>query len=563
MTSGSELLRRALGDLGVQHVFGVPGTQNVGFFEVLRQARIRTVVATNELAAGFMANGYARTSGRVGIVSAIPGPGFTWAMTAIAEARHDSVPLVLITGAPEGARPFSLQVLDQEAMIGPVVKGVFRATVPGELATILHRAHALALEGEPGPVAVELPDRLLGGAVHSPDPVLAQSPGPIQPDTVQWNELLEMLQRSTRPLLMAGQGCASAAAELLSLAERLGAPVATSISGRGVIPETHALALAAEPSGPGIEALNAMARRADLILVLGWKLSHNGSGGFQLKLPPERMVHVDRAPGVLNANYPARLAMRADVPTLLGRLAGLQLGPSAWTAAEIEACRAAAAPDPAAVEPVVNGVEPPTAARFFAELRAALPADGILALDSGQHQMLARRHFRVHAPRGFLLPTDFQSMGFGIPAAIGAAVADPGRRVVALVGDGGFAMSGLELATAVREKVPLTVVVFVDESLGLIRLQQYREFGYEFGTRLERLDLAAFAQAVGASYLPLRGNAGMVLRDAIRPEGVAIVEVALGDSAALLKLRAAGVAREAVRSIVPERVLARVKRWIR
>jgi acetolactate synthase-1/2/3 large subunit len=167
------------------------------------------------------------------------------------------------------------------------------------------------------------------------------------------------------------------------------------------------------------------------------------------------------------------------------------------------------------------------------------------------------------APRGFLLPTDFQSMGFGIPAAIGAAVAAPGRRVVALVGDGGFAMSGLELAVAVRERVPLTVIVFVDESLGLIRLQQYREFGHEFGTRLDRIDLAAFAAAVGAAYLPLAGNAAGILDQALASDGVTIVEVSLGDSAGLLKLRAAHAARATVRSIVPAGLLGRIKRWIR
>ena len=563
MTTGANLVGDALRDLGVRHAFGLPGTQNVGLFDVLRQARIRTVVATSELAAGFMANGYARTCGEVGILCAIPGPGFTWAMTAIAEARHDSVPLLLLTGAPEGARPFALQALDQEAMIGPVVKGVMRATVPGALATVLYRAHALALEGEPGPVAVELPDRLLGDTVHAPDIRIAVSPDPIAPDTAQWNELVDLLKRSTRPLIMAGQGCAFAPSELLALADRLGAPVATSISARGVVPETHPLALATEPSGRGIEGLNRIASRADLILVLGWKFSHNGSGGFQLRLPAERMVHVDLAPGVLNANYPARLAIRADVPALLRRLSDVPLTRGSWPAEEIAACRAAAAPDSGVVEPVIHGVEPATPARFFAELRTAMPPDAILALDSGQHQMMARRHFRVLGPRGFLLPTDFQSMGFGIPAAIGATLAAPDRRVVALVGDGGFAMSGLELATAVRERIPLTVIVFVDESLGLIRLQQYREFGHEFGTRLERLDLSAFARAVGAAYVPLLGGAGATLADAIRSDGVTIVEVALGDSVDLLKVRAEGAARGAVRSIVPEGLLARVKRWIR
>ncbi len=563
MTRGADLLQGAMRDSGVEHVFGLPGTQNVGLFEVLRQSRIRTIVATSELGAGFMANGYSRTSGRVGVMCAIPGPGFTWAMTAVAEARHDSVPLILLTGAPEGGRPFSLQALDQEAMIAPVAKGVLRAAVPGEVATVFSRAHALALEGEPGPVVVELPDRLLAASTGIADRRLAGPVDPLAPDALQWQELVESLQRSTRPLLMAGQGCAAAAEQLRSLAERLGAPVATSISARGVIAEDHPLALAVEPSGPGIGALNDLARRADLILVLGWKLSHNGSGGFQLRLPPERMIHVDLAAGVLNANYPARLVIRADAPALLARLASVELSRGAWTPADLEACRQAARPDSTAVEPEINGVEPRTPAGFFAALRAASPADSVLSLDSGLHQMLARRHYRVLAPRGFLLPTDFQSMGFGIPAAIGAAIAAPGRRVVALVGDGGFAMSGLELAVAVRERIPLTVIVFVDESLGLIRLQQYREFGHEFGTRLERIDLAAFATAVGAAYLPLAGNAVATLGQAIGREGVTIVEVSLGDSAGLLKLRGAQAARAAIRSLLPDGMLARIKRWIR
>jgi acetolactate synthase-1/2/3 large subunit len=244
-------------------------------------------------------------------------------------------------------------------------------------------------------------------------------------------------------------------------------------------------------------------------------------------------------------------------------MASVPVKRSEWTPGDLESCRATARDASEAVEPVVHGIEPATPAAFFGALRAAMPANAVLSLDSGLHQMLARRHFRVLAPRGFLLPTDFQSMGFGIPAAIGAAVAVPARRVVALVGDGGFAMSGLELAVAVRERVPLTVIVFVDESLGLIRLQQYREFGHEFGTRLDRLDLAAFAQAVGAAYLPFAGDAPGTLRQALQGEGVTIVEVSLGDSAGQIRLRAAAAAREAVRSRVPGGVIARLKRWLR
>jgi acetolactate synthase-1/2/3 large subunit len=192
-----------------------------------------------------------------------------------------------------------------------------------------------------------------------------------------------------------------------------------------------------------------------------------------------------------------------------------------------------------------------------------MPRDAMLVLDSGLHQQLARRYHRVLAPRGLLAPSDFQSMGFGIPAAIGAALSSSRRSVVALVGDGGFVASGLDLATAARERVPITVIVFVDGALGLIRQQQIREFGHAHGTEVASLDLRAFAGAVGADYLAFAGPEGAAaLRDAIASDRVTLVEIAVGGSIDFAWLHAKGAAKAAVRRVVPRSLLERLKRGL-
>jgi acetolactate synthase-1/2/3 large subunit len=557
MHTSPELVVQLLERLGVDVVFGLPGTQNVELFDALRPSRIRTVVATHELAAGFMANGYARASGRVGVVVVIQGPGFTWALTALAEARHDSAPLLLVTGVPEEGRRFALQALDQEMMAGPVAKAVFRPRSVESVAESLAQAYALAGSGEPGPVVLELPE-FRGARSPAPDR-LPPLPEPPLPDLA---ELTGLIHQARRPVVYAGQGCAGGAADLRRLVETLNAPVATTLSGRGVVPEDHPLALGIDPGPSGVEALNRLFAGADLILALGCKLSHNGSAGFRLVLPADRLVHIDASAEVLGANYPARLALQADLPSLLRRLVPSVNGSGQWTGEEIDACRRSARlPDP--VEPSIRGIEPPTPEGFFAVLRRALPRDAILTLDSGQHQMLARRYYRVFAPRGLLAPSDFQSMGFGLPAAIGAALAAPERPVVSLLGDGGFAMSGMELLTAAREGLPLVTVVFNDGRLGLIRQQQIREFGQAHGTALQPMDFEAFAAAVGVDYrlLDRRDPAGL-LGEAVAARRPVLIEVLLGDSMAMRRHQAAGMGRAAVRRALGPRLIAALRRLL-
>ena len=556
--NGAELLCDTLVSLGVEHVFGVPGTQSVSLYDALHRSKIRSVLATHELGASFMANGYYRASGRVAPLVTIPGPGFTYALTGLAEALHDSAALLHIVGQPavrEGKK-YGFQALDQEGIAGPLVKRVYRIRHVDEIQRMVEDAYRIALSGEPGPVLLQWSgDALAALPTHPPDP-LSQSPvRGAPPDDTLMEEAATLLGAARRPILLVGQGAAGAAGAIQQLAEWVVSPVFSTVSGRGVLPEDHALALGFDFNRGDIHVLNDMIRQSDCVVALGCKFTHPGTGGYQLELPTDRLIHVDASNEVLGANYPARLAILGSVEDVLDRLIPAvgrlpRVSAGGWTRDEIDEWKRRLRVPPSGtlvLEPVVHGVTPANAGAFFTALRRILPRNGIVVTDSGLHQGLVRRHFDVLAPRGLIIPSDLQSMGFGLPAAIGAKLAAPERPVVVVLGDGGFAMSGMELLTAVREKIPLTVIVFNDGRLNLIRLQQFSSFGRSESVDLMNPDFRAFASAVGAQYALVDGNAEAVLRTAVGGPNVTLVEVLVGDSPNIYFMRAKGFTRETAR----------------
>lgn len=544
--TGASRLASMLERLGVEYVFGMPGSQNVALLDAMHRSRLRTIVGTHELAAGFMANGYARTTGRPGILFTIPGPGFTFALTALAEAHLDSVPMVHLVGAPAtspGSR-FQLQAIDQQAMARPVSKAVLTVDDADGLATAVSEAYRLATAGEPGPVVVEIASRALSGDA-GPMPAPASHPVPAAPTADELETVLARIAAAERILIYAGQGTSGDPAALQRLAERLGALVATTTSARGVIPERHPLVVPCDRDSRRLETL---VERADLVLVLGVKFSHNGAHGFRLRLAPERLVHVDASEDVLDGHYPAELTIACDVPTLLHRLEPripARAPGTGWSAGALPALAQAGA---SALEPSIPEADPPVPAGFFAMLREALPDDAILVTDSGLHQDLARRHFPVMSPRGLIVPTGLQSMGFGLPAALGAKLAAPSRPVVALIGDGGLAMAGMELLTAVREHIPVTVIVFVDGHYGLIRQQQIQRFGRAPGSRIDVPELAQWSASLGVRHVRFDGMASM--RDALATRGPVLLEVRLRDSLGFQMQRVRSLTREGVRTLL-------------
>lgn len=572
MTSGARAVARALQELGIDRVFGVPGTQNVRLLEALRRSPVRFVSASSELGASFMANGYYRASGRAGVLATIGGPGFTLALTGIAEARHDSAGLLwlVVTTQPPESRRYGLQALDVAGIAGPVVKSVHEAGHARRLPELVRRARDEALSEEPGPVLVRMDAALLSLEVEGDDAKAAStepatSDAPEAYDTASVDRLATLIRDSDRIVLYLGQGAADAAEGIRRLSRTLRAPVLASTSGRGVVAEVDDLALTVDRPGADRTAVNELMAEADLILVLGCKLSHNGSHGFELDLPREKLVHVDTSREVLEANYPARLAIHARVSDVVDHLLASEVAEprteGGWSAGEIARWRQRMDREAGGGAPAIGirAGRPGDIPDFFHLLGDLLPRNGILVTDSGRHQMLARHHFQVLAPRGLIAPSDFQSMGFGVPAAVGARMAAPERKVVAIVGDGGFAMSGMELRTAVREGLALTVIVFNDGELGLIRQQQHREWGRSVGTRLGALDCQALATAAGARHVALRGDLREALEDALTGPGVTVAELSLGRTGRARAEQARGLARDTTKRALGDRVLS----WLR
>jgi acetolactate synthase-1/2/3 large subunit len=558
MTTGITALVEALRDIGIDVVFGVPGTQSVPLFEGIRRAGIRTIVATDELAAAFMANGYFRASGRIAALSTISGPGFTYALTGLAEARHDSVGLLHLvsTPRPDDRHAFQLQAIDQRAIAGALAKHYLLIDGTTDVAAAVHHAAELATTGGPGPVVMELDARDLADRS-----ALRGHPNPLPRIDVQARDCERLSARfaeARRPVLLLGAGATGAARDLSSIARRLRIPIVTTPSARGLLREDDELVMGYDPLRGRTDQVNRLFAESDLILGLGCKLTHNGSAGYRLRLPREQFVHVDADQAVLNANYEADLAIRARVEDVVPFLSGGS-GTASWQESQLRAFRDAIrsfTPEP---EPRIHGpsgsMQP---AQFFSWLRTCLADDAIVVTDSGLHQVLTRRHYEVLAPRGLIFPSDFQSMGFGLPAAIGARVAAPERDVIAIVGDGGFLMSGLELMTAQREALPMLVIVFNDGQLNQIRFQQLSEYGRSHAVRLANPDYQTLAASFGLPYLRFDANPLNRTKELLR-ERPLFMEVAVGDSLDLRVRTSVALTKSIGRAVIAPGLRAWIK----
>ncbi|MDZ4722474.1 MAG: thiamine pyrophosphate-binding protein [candidate division Zixibacteria bacterium] len=568
---GAQIICATLEELGVSTLFCMAGTQSLPLLEALRTSGLRTIQATNELAASFMANGYFRASGKVGVLTTIPGPGFTYAISGLAEARMDSSALlyIAIKSLDDTTDKFQSQHLDQKAIAAHLAKSVIEITTIDTLRESLQTAYALSLSGEPGPVMVEIDAQLFSQSFpFSHLDTIEETFLSIDNDAV--DGLTKALSASRKTIIFAGQGCANASLALLELAELLQAPVLMTSSGRGVISENHWLSLGYDCSSGATKTINRLLDECDLILALGCKFSHNGTGGFSLEIPPEKLVHIDASAKVLGAHYPASLYVQADIPTLLpkllSKLNNFVIAPSGWTNSQIAACKAEIEDEQISTmkhAPLLFNITPNKTQDFFLALNRLLPDDAILVTDSGLHQNLARTFFSVRSARGLVIPSDFQSMGFGLPAALGAKLAAPHRQVVLVLGDGGLVMSAMELITAVRERISITVIVFNDSSLGIIRMQQIEQYGSEFATANDGCNFRQLAESMGVSYMKLEGKLESNLRSALANPGVTMLEVPLVDSPHLAGVGRKALAMQTIKNVLGPNILHRIKSALR
>jgi acetolactate synthase-1/2/3 large subunit len=538
MKTAADLIWEKLHDLGVSHAVGVAGTQTVLLLEALRRSSIRYIAANTELAASFLAGGFYRASGRPAVLITIPGPGFTFALPGIAEARDDSAGMIYLLPIRQDDRPFASQQLPHQQVGELLAKQVFELKEANDAVSILDEAWHAATGGEPGPVIVLIPVDILTETA----PASAIRNDQIAQQRSENSELralsatvADRLEKARRPLWIIGQGAASAASTLRTMLTFYKWPVITTTSGRGIVPESDPLVLPWECFVNGhVSVVQEAIDESDLVISLGCKLSHNGSAGFQLELPAEKLVRVDTSAEVLNAGYPASIAVCGSTSSFLNSL-DAELGSRAprneWNLDELKNWRTRldkSRKTATRYQPNIKaGSNRVSMTDFFLHLRKIMEPADIIVTDSGNHQNLARRLFEVEEPLTLLCPIDYQSMGFALPAAIGAKLAQPDNHVVSLLGDGGFCMCGLELLTAVRHHINLTVIVFNDRRLSMIADRQVNLSNPEFGVEVQPPDMELFAGSVGASYVRLGNEWTSQMKLALNSTGVTLIEAVL------------------------------------
>ena len=513
--TGAWLVRHALEQLPVSHTFGIPGVHNTEIYDELGQSEtIHPVLVSHECGAAFMGDALSRTGGgRIGVLLVVPAAGITHAMSGIGEAFLDGIPLLILSGGIRTDTPFGYQLheLDQLALVKPLTKGAWRVETQADIVPTIFEAYRLATRGTPGPVLVEIPAnlQLFKGPVGEL-PVFVPDPTVPLPADTDLDRAVDLLLAAQSPGLFVGWGAMDARPELQRIAELLGAPVATTLQGMGAFPGNHPLHTGMGFGPAAVPAAEIAFRACDALLAVGTRFGEIPTGSFGCTVPAQ-LIHVDINPAVFHRNFPAALTLEGDaaliVPALLARLEARQPEHAVRRAAVSAAIAKDKADDRAQWRQHLN--ERVNPCLFLEALRRHLPDDAILVVDDGNHTFLAAELFEVRHPGTFISPTDFNAMGYCVPGAIGAKLANPTRVVAGIVGDGAFLMTGLELVTAVREGLGLVIVVFHDGELSQISQGQEIPYNRKTCTVLGSLRLDGIALTTGAAYVAIADNAGI------------------------------------------------------
>ena len=509
-----------LEQLGVEVVFGLCGHTVIGMLDALGKSRVRFVTTRHEQIAAHAADGYARVTGKTGVVLSHLGPGLTNAATGVANAALDSIPMVVIAGDVQsyfyGRHPHQEVNLHNDAsqaeIYRPFCKRVYRVDRVEDLPRILERAFHLAQSGRPGPVLVDIPmdifsaDLAVNAFQKTPTPIVR--PG-LDPETAE--RIVAALAGAERPVIYAGGGVLAARAtdELTALADALDVPVAHTLMGKGCLHERHPLLLG-QTGFWGLPVSNEACKRADLILAIGTRLAEANSSSwdprFTFAIPPTRLMHIDIDPAEIGRNYPTELGVVADAKAALAVLAetarGRKHNPRGTRREDIARGRKEFAAN--YDHQWKSNQFPMRPERILSDLRRALPEDGFLVTDVGWNKNGVAQQFPITVPGTFITPSGLATMGFGPAAVLGVKMAFPHRAAVSLVGDGGFSANPSVVATAMEADLPVVWVIMDNDAFGTIAGLENMHYGWSFGCLFERhgkpyhTDYAAMARSFGA-----------------------------------------------------------------
>ncbi len=538
MKTGAQIIVECLLEQGVDTVFGYPGGAVLNIYDALYEYRdrLRHVLTAHEQGASHAADGYARSTGRTGVVIATSGPGATNLVTGLATAYMDSVPLVAITGnvSVDLLGRDSFQEVDITGITTPVTKHNFIVKRVEELADTLREAFRIAGSGRKGPVLVDVPKDVTAAKIdYEP-----QQPAAIEtqePDEAAICRAVELLNKARRPLIYAGGGVISSdgAEALCHLARRGQIPVALSLMGQGTFPSDDPLCLGMIGMH-GTWAANRASQECDLLLAAGARFSDRVAGNRERFAPRAKIIHLDVDPAEFRKNVRADLTVEGDLRKSLSRLAaGISRKEKGWLE-EIRSWIVPAIKDPGACKD--NLPQP----RQVIETVARLTEDPLVVTDVGQHQMWTAQCFPFYRPRRFLTSGGLGTMGYGMGAAIGAQTAFPDKQVVLFTGDGSFHMNMNELVTLASYNLPVTVIVMNNQVLGMVRQWQKVFYGSRFSaTDPHRpTDYVKLAEAFGLCGLRLERaeDTESVLREALSARRPVVVDCRISPDANVLPM---------------------------
>ncbi len=492
----AELFVQCLENEGVEYLFGIPGEENIDVMDALLDSSIQFVVTRHEQGAAFMADVYGRLTGRAGVCLATLGPGATNLVTGVADANMDRAPLVAIAGQGATTRMHkeSHQILDLVNLFEPISKYSTEIRAPEIIPEVVRKAFKVAEAEKPGASFLALPENVAGAELDAKSPLKVQQATPPAPPPAKVEQAGRLISNAQAPIILAGNGVVRAGASeaLVSFAERLRIPVATTFMAKGSIPFSHELSL----GSVGLQARDLIScgiDRADVVICVGYDIVEYhpylwNSGG------DKQIVHIDSEPAEVDEHYIVEAGILGDI------------GASLDAIGEVTSPTDSAA-DSTLRQTIVAEMEehqdssafPVKPQKIIWDLRQALAAEDIVISDVGAHKMWMARMYQAERPNTCIISNGFASMGIAVPGAIAAKLAHPDRAAVAVTGDAGFLMNSQEIETAVRLGVPIVVLIWNDSEYGLIRWHQMRHFGRPSHIGFTNPDFVKYAESFGAT----------------------------------------------------------------
>lgn len=502
--TGAEIIVKLLELKGIEFIAGIPGSANLPLYNALYTSKIRHILVRHEQAAGFFAQGMARSTGRAAVCLATSGPGATNLVTAIADAYLDSVPLIAITGqVPShllGTNAF--QEIDTYEMTKPITKQNFKIRTVNELFTTIPLAFEIAESNRPGPVLIDIPKDIQqqlcefdAWPTYSKEKTTHQ----LRPEQLQ--QAMNLLNNSLRPIVLVGAGLieSDSASELLLLSKTNSIPIVSTMRGLGSIEPNH-LNYVGMIGMHGNKAANELTEEADLVLALGARFNDRTTGKTSEFIRNARLIHVDVDPNELNKIMAADLGICCELGQFIRALRPMidRNSRPDWTH-RIQSMKSNRSPSKTSTTDTFH----PTS--IINTVAKCIPTDSIVTTDVGQHQMWVAMHYPFSKPRTFLTSAGLGTMGFGLPAAMGAATAYPSKKVVCFTGDGSILMNIQELATLAELQLDVTLLLFNNLGLGLVRQQQELFFDKKYmACNFEgKVDFVALAQSFGIKAVDL------------------------------------------------------------